>query len=416
MKEGTKRRWDEGTEGRDQAVTLARRPAAAGWRHPRGVTLHTHALRYVLVLALGLPVLLTDPARAQTYELPWYTFDGGGEMYSIDDGYVLGGTIGQADAGTMSGEGYSLRGGFWGRGAPLPAAPDPEPGGPACATSADCVGDWIGADCVDGICYVPKNRYLSIDPTTNPDPVAYQVAVADGSPAGACMGPPFTPTRCTTNADCEPTQTCEQYYSPGIVGRQWWLDVPQCIEGYNSTEVIPAPNPSCTGIWFDPVDGFDKVLFGWVSRLTSAPVTRTWVEVPLQVTDCAVAPMLAYEIRASADSGGSFSDPLQINTIHDPGGVQFWGDLTETPGGGVYWPPGAAMNFDDIQSAINTFLSLPVNTGPPQAWVEMETNHVITLGDIQFLIKAFGGTYYRDIGPFWAGPRFLIGGDPAACP
>jgi hypothetical protein len=301
---------------------------------------------------------------------------------------------------------------------PVPSAqpPDPEPGGPPCNTSADCVGDWVGADCVDGICYVPKNRYLSIDPTTNADPVAYKVTVTDGAPAGACFGPPHIPTRCETDADCAPTQTCEQYYSPGIVGREWWLDEPKCFEGNTGTQVDPAPNPSCTGVWFDPVDGFDKALFGWISRLSPTPVTRTWVEVPLHVTDCGIAPLLTYDIRASTDAGASFSDPLEINTIHDPGGPQFWGDLTETPGGGVYWPPGAAMNFDDISAAIETFSSLPFNTGPPQAWAEMETDHVVNFSDIDKLIKAFEGTYYRDIGPLWNGQQFLIGGDPVNCP
>jgi uncharacterized membrane protein len=57
------------------------------------------------------------PASAQsggTYDLTWNTLDGGGATFSAGGAYELGGTIGQADAGTMSGGQYALGGGFWG--------------------------------------------------------------------------------------------------------------------------------------------------------------------------------------------------------------------------------------------------------------------------------------------------------------
>jgi hypothetical protein len=51
------------------------------------------------------------------YELDWYTIDGGGQMWSEGGVYALGGTIGQPDAGAMSGGTFVLTGGFWfGRG------------------------------------------------------------------------------------------------------------------------------------------------------------------------------------------------------------------------------------------------------------------------------------------------------------
>ncbi len=55
-------------------------------------------------------------ARAQTgggYDLVWSSIDGGGTTFSTRGGYLLGGTIGQADAGAASGGAYSLSGGFW---------------------------------------------------------------------------------------------------------------------------------------------------------------------------------------------------------------------------------------------------------------------------------------------------------------
>jgi len=50
------------------------------------------------------------------YDLSWNTVDGGGHTFSVGGPYTLGGTIGQADTRLMLGGGYSLAGGFWGRG------------------------------------------------------------------------------------------------------------------------------------------------------------------------------------------------------------------------------------------------------------------------------------------------------------
>ena len=47
------------------------------------------------------------------YDLSWSTMEGGGYTWSEGGGYSLGGTVGQPDAGTLSGEGYILAGGFW---------------------------------------------------------------------------------------------------------------------------------------------------------------------------------------------------------------------------------------------------------------------------------------------------------------
>ncbi len=79
--------------------------------------------RAAILLALAILILLTltnnasiSPASAQTgggYDLTWNTIDGGGAMFSVGGAYSLGGTIGQADAGTMSGGAYTLNGGFW---------------------------------------------------------------------------------------------------------------------------------------------------------------------------------------------------------------------------------------------------------------------------------------------------------------
>jgi hypothetical protein len=52
-------------------------------------------------------------AHAQSYSVDWYTIDGGGGT-STGGVYSVTGTIGQPDAGYMSGGNYSINGGFWG--------------------------------------------------------------------------------------------------------------------------------------------------------------------------------------------------------------------------------------------------------------------------------------------------------------
>ena len=63
-------------------------------------------------------------AFAQNHSIDWFTFDGGGT--STGGVYSVSGTIGQPDAGAMSGGNYSLIGGFWGAVLPVQT-----PGGPA---------------------------------------------------------------------------------------------------------------------------------------------------------------------------------------------------------------------------------------------------------------------------------------------
>ncbi|MGC8960357.1 MAG: hypothetical protein ACP5OO_11345 [Chloroflexia bacterium] len=74
-----------------------------------------------LVLAMVMLFLLLPAlALAQSgdgYDLSWNTVDGGGYTWSTGGGYTLGGTVGQADAGALSGGAYTLAGGFWGGGA-----------------------------------------------------------------------------------------------------------------------------------------------------------------------------------------------------------------------------------------------------------------------------------------------------------
>ena len=84
--------------------------------------------RLLLMMALVAVLNLASRAHAQTgggasaspsagYDLTWSTIDGGGYTWSEGGGYSLGGTVGQPDAGTLTGGGYTLLSGFWGGGA-----------------------------------------------------------------------------------------------------------------------------------------------------------------------------------------------------------------------------------------------------------------------------------------------------------
>jgi hypothetical protein len=75
----------------------------------------------------ALITLIAAPTFAQSgggYDVTWYTVDGGGITYCTSTDYKVGGTVGQPDAGSVSGEAYVVRGGFW------------QPLGPQCTLAA----------------------------------------------------------------------------------------------------------------------------------------------------------------------------------------------------------------------------------------------------------------------------------------
>ncbi|WP_322496556.1 hypothetical protein [Chloroflexus sp.] len=98
----------------------------AGDAERDGYAAHTlasrHTLRYVVAsalaaeLALMLVVAIAPHAAAQSGggdNLMWSAIDGGGATFSTGGADALGSTIGQADAGSLSGGAYTLHGGFW---------------------------------------------------------------------------------------------------------------------------------------------------------------------------------------------------------------------------------------------------------------------------------------------------------------
>ena len=66
----------------------------------------------ILVPLLAAAFAFANRASAQSYDINWFTIDGGGGE-SIAGIYALQGTIGQPGVETMSGGTFSLQGGFW---------------------------------------------------------------------------------------------------------------------------------------------------------------------------------------------------------------------------------------------------------------------------------------------------------------
>jgi hypothetical protein len=80
----------------------------------RHFTTTSLAMLLLVALACLLVVSAVLAATSDDYDLSWWTVDGGGQTFSSDGRYSLGGTAGQPDAGVLKGGGYTLAGGFWG--------------------------------------------------------------------------------------------------------------------------------------------------------------------------------------------------------------------------------------------------------------------------------------------------------------
>lgn len=93
--------------------------------------------RYSSVL-LGLA---TASVMGQEFELSRHTIDGGGVIHSTGGEFELSGTIGQPDAGVLTGGGFQLTGGFWFEVGPTDCNED---------GSVDLIDHELFTSCLDG--------------------------------------------------------------------------------------------------------------------------------------------------------------------------------------------------------------------------------------------------------------------------
>jgi len=295
--------------------------------------------------------------------------------------------------------------------------PAPEPGGPACTQDSDCVGIWQGAVCVSNLCYAPKNRYVSIDPTTNGNtPVALEVTLTsmrrcsgddrracawkcDGAyPLQYCTGPGDAdcPTghpclldgcpnvcdldhdrQCTTDAmcgsdgPCISTLPCDEHADVGAITR--WVDEPtesicRPLSDCHACSISGANcNPELPSVCNDGVDGACLPTM-WFAHLAATPVYRVWTEGIVHIEDCEIVPAAEYEIRATVDEF-HFSDALGTGTIRKPN-LQY-GDCVGPATGSLptFPPPDGFIGITDIQAYL--IANQGWSSAPHTTWVDL---------------------------------------------
>jgi hypothetical protein len=115
-------------------------------------------MKYPFIAAL---LLAGGAAQGQIASMSWRTVDGGGGT-STAGGFTVHGTIGQTDAGILSGGGYAILGGFWGGIASTPQ----------CYANCDHSTTAPILNANDFICFqiqfVANNPYANCDQSTTP--------------------------------------------------------------------------------------------------------------------------------------------------------------------------------------------------------------------------------------------------------
>src|SRR5207248_3536934 len=105
--------WRQNSKSEWRNPKEVRRPNVVVRRSSFGIR-YSFFIRHPLFVFACCAALFQAPrsANAQSYSIDSFTIGGGGGASSADR-YTLNGTIGQPDAGTLSGGSYALQGGFW---------------------------------------------------------------------------------------------------------------------------------------------------------------------------------------------------------------------------------------------------------------------------------------------------------------
>ncbi|MGD2108106.1 MAG: hypothetical protein PVI86_01815, partial [Phycisphaerae bacterium] len=187
--------------------------------------------------------------------------------------------------------------------------------GVACTTDEDCENE---ATCIDGVCYVPKNRYVSFRPGNAGTSVAFFV------------------------------------HSPGCPDHDRWVGEPQ-FDVSCEPETCFADGIPCEGV-------------GFASRLVGTPYySNSWPEA-VHLADFGIIAGTRYEIRAieaTCDTGepANYSEPLTLPT------TRVWGDTVGRYIDGVWQPPNGVVNADDLWAGVRRFKLL--SDMPPPIWTDV---------------------------------------------
>ncbi|MFQ5589737.1 MAG: hypothetical protein ACE5HE_01110, partial [Phycisphaerae bacterium] len=212
----------------------------------------------------------------------------------------------------------------------------------SCTSDTDCTNL---ATCIGGRCYVPRNRYISVEPGN----------------AGHCMA---IRVELTASADF-----------PACTGLQKWVGPPDASTG--------------------------------IANLQDLPEYRDWGADPvvIHIGDREIVPVATYEVRAieqSCDTGtpANFSPALTIATTPRPSNG-LWADVVgEGPAGQPLPPPDGFLTLFDIRAYLFWFRGDV--EAPPLTWLDLAReipNGSIDGRDQLAAIDASHGGAYPGIGP-----------------
>ncbi|UCE62156.1 MAG: S8 family serine peptidase [Phycisphaerales bacterium] len=241
----------------------------------------------------------------------------------------------------------------------------------------------------------PKNRYISLDPTTNGlVSVALEVQLTSMLRCSGDLN-----LSCGEDADCDSgTGPCVEHPQVGtLLG---WVAEPW--------------DASCTGE--DGTPNGNECTGQYVARIESTPTFRVWSENPLHIGDCETVPVATFSMRFTADEV-IFSQPLSVGTIPkaypwhygDTVGVGT-GALPPEPG---FTAPNQIVNVNDVTAYLLTAQGDTTPSVHP-TWVDLHglgdgapPNYVLNVSDLQRILFGLEGAAYAE-----ASDQY----NPADCP
>jgi hypothetical protein len=297
-------------------------------------------------MALALMTLLAGSALAQTgggYDLTWSTVDGGGVTFATGSGYKVGGTIGQADAGKLSGGGYFVTGGFWW------AAPT------SCPASSTPMDDPLPAPVDTG--HGTKNRYVSFTAADVQRQQAIRVTFVD----------------------------LPGEYADWI-GTQMWVGEP-AVYCENAGQDVP-PEGGCGAS-----PGMEREFSA--ATLHCTPVYRDWnADGAMHVFHEGLIPGGIYDVQVIDEACATTAESSYSPAL--PVMMSGWGDVVENcavipclpPDGSVDVTTDVTAILDKFKNSLNALVTARADIEP------QVPDQKINISDVTFALDAFRGRSY----------------------